>query len=175
MALSKSSCLFFLLFYLKICLAWRDPLPIHHHHNQEKRTPHIEERAKECDSTSCYKYYNNDTAPYLIEEWPLVPKYVATGEFYSGSIPIDESDPSRALFFVFKPAINASFDPKEVVIWLNGGPGCSSLVGFFQENGPILWQAGTQTPARNPWTWAKVTNMMWVDQPIGTGFSHGES
>lgn len=43
------------------------------------------------------------------------------GEMYSGLIPIEEKDPSRALFFVFQPSINKPTD--EIVIWLNGGPG----------------------------------------------------
>ena len=55
------------------------------------------------------------------------------GEFYSGTIPVDKSDPSRSFFFVFEPTINEPVD--EVTIWFNGGPGCSSLEGFLQENG----------------------------------------
>jgi carboxypeptidase D len=53
------------------------------------------------------------------------------------------------------------------------GPGCSSLEGFLQENGPISWQYGTPKPVYNPWNWANLTNMVWVEQPIGTGFSQG--
>ena len=78
-----------------------------------------------------YRYYTDKTKPYFIEKWPLVS--FDTGEFYSGLVPIDESDPSRELFFIFKPAINMTSN--DLTIWLNGGPGCSSLVGFFQENG----------------------------------------
>ena len=74
------------------------------------------------------------------------------GEMYGGQIPIDESDPSRLLYFVFKPAIDASAPNDEVTIYLNvgtlvvnalmeanpihgqGGPGCSSMDAFFQES-----------------------------------------
>jgi len=55
---------------------------------------------------------------------------------------------------------------KEILIWLNGGPGCSSLEGFFQENGPVLWQYGTYRPVQNPWTWVNLTNVVWVEQPV---------
>ena len=58
-------------------------------------------------------------------------------------------------------------------MWLNGRPGCSSLLGFLQENGPILWQPGTYAPIPNPHSWTNLTNMVWVDQPAGTGFSPG--
>jgi hypothetical protein len=53
----------------------------------------------ECNSTSCYRYYHDQTKPYFIEHWPDVP--FETGEFYGGSVPIDEDDPSRTLFFIF--------------------------------------------------------------------------
>jgi carboxypeptidase D len=59
----------------------------------------------------------------------------------------------------------------EIVIWLNGGPGCSSLEGLLQENGPFLWQSGTYKPVKNPWSWTKLSNVVWVEQPAGTGFS----
>jgi carboxypeptidase D len=67
-----------------------------------------ESDASECNSTSCFKYYNSKTKPYLIEQWPDIPWN--TGEFYSGSVPIDESDLNRTLFFVFKPATNSDTD-----------------------------------------------------------------
>lgn len=58
-----------------------------------------------------------------------------------------------------------------MLIW--GQPGCSSLEGFLQENGPFLWQYGTYKPVANPWSWHKLTNVVWVEQPVGTGFSQG--
>ena len=128
----------------------------------------------ECNSASCYKYYRSETAPYLSESWPDVD--FDTGEFYSGSISIGSFNPNRNLFFIFKPAEVGVAN--EVVIWLNGGPGCSSLYGFTSENGPIPWQTnGTDAVPghkRNPFAWSKTTNMLWVDQPVGTGFSQGE-
>ena len=43
----------------------------------------------------------------------------------------------------------------------------------MQENGPFLWQYGTFAPVKNPYTWVNLTNMVWVEQPVGTGFSQG--
>jgi len=36
-----------------------------------------------------------------------------------------------------------------------------------------LWQYGTYKPVSNPWGWSTLTNMIWVEQPVGTGFSTG--
>ena len=43
----------------------------------------------------------------------------------------------------------------------------------MQENGPFLWQYGTFKPVENPWTWRNLTNTVWVEQPVGTGFTQG--
>ena len=116
-----------------------------------------------------YRYYNNQTEQYFVQSLPDVP--FDLGEMYSGLVPIDTNNKSRALFFLFEPKLGAPVD--EITIWLNGGPGCSSLAGFFQENGRFLWQAGTYSPSINPYSWVNLTNMLWVEQPVGTGFSIG--
>lgn len=79
---------------------------------------------------------------------------------------------SRALFFIFQPTVGAPVD--EITIWLNGGPGCSSLEGFLQETGLFQWSWGEYAPHINPYSWVNLTNVLWVEQPVGTGFSIGE-
>lgn len=51
--------------------------------------------------------------------------------------------------------------------------GCSSLEGFLQENGRIQWYWGQCSPQINPYSWVNLTNMLWVEYPIGVGFSPG--
>ncbi|KAH7400120.1 serine carboxypeptidase [Cadophora sp. MPI-SDFR-AT-0126] len=96
------------------------------------------------------------------------------GESYAGSLPIGPSTAASAnnLWFWFFPSTNP-VAKKEIVIWLSGGPGCSSLSGVFQESGPFIWQPGTYKPIPNPYSWNKLTNVIYVDQPVGTGFSKG--
>ena len=95
------------------------------------------------------------------------------GESYAGLLPISSNaNETQELYFWYFPSTNPAAGD-EITIWLNGGPGCSSLEGLLQENGPFLWQYGTFAPVPNPWTWVNLTNMVWVEQPVGTGFSQG--
>lgn len=94
------------------------------------------------------------------------------GESYAGLMPISNNTDDGELYFWFFPSPNPAAE-NEILIWLNGGPGCSSLEGFLQENGPFLWQYGTYKPVQNPWTWINLTNVVWVEQPVGTGFTQG--
>lgn len=55
----------------------------------------------------------------------------------------------------------------------NRQPGCSSFEGLIQENGPFIWQYGTYKPIKNPWSWHELTNIVYIEQPVGTGFSTG--
>ncbi|KAF9479203.1 alpha/beta-hydrolase [Pholiota conissans] len=58
-------------------------------------------------------------------------------------------------------------------LWLNGGPGCSSMIGLFQENGPCHVNPDGATTVLNSFSWNNISNMIYIDQPIGTGFSFG--
>ncbi|KAJ5174867.1 uncharacterized protein N7482_000744 [Penicillium canariense] len=125
--------------------------------------------AKPVRSKNDFRFLSHKTKPYLVNNLPDVPFDI--GEMYSGLIPIDAHNESRALFYIFQPTIGEPVD--EVTIWLNGGPGCSSMESFLQETGRFLWQPGTYAPVENPYSWVNLTNMLWVDQPVGTGYSIG--
>ncbi|KAG7091367.1 hypothetical protein E1B28_010407 [Marasmius oreades] len=58
-------------------------------------------------------------------------------------------------------------------LWINGGPGCSSMIGLFQEHGPCNVNPDGKTTTLNPFSWNNLSNVIYIDQPIGTGFSHG--
>lgn len=59
-------------------------------------------------------------------------------------------------------------------MWLNGGPGCSSLIGGFFELGPFTLtrnDSGEFELIENPYSWSKLGNLLIIDQPVGTGYS----
>ena len=80
---------------------------------------------------------------------------------------------------IFYWAFESRNDPKTdpVVMWLTGGPGCASEVALFYENGPYQFPSDLSKTAplkQNPNSWNNNANLIFVDQPIGTGFSHSQ-
>jgi len=62
-------------------------------------------------------------------------------------------------------------DNDPLVFWLTGGPGCSSELAVFFENGP--WKINEDLSlSKNPYSWNEHSNIVFVDQPVGTGFSN---
>jgi len=89
--------------------------------------------------------------------------------FRSGYINVNPKEGAN-LFYYFVPSQSKpATDP--IILWLQGGPGCSSLFGCFVENGPYLIQKDGTFKA-NPYSWNANASMIWIDSPVGTGFSY---
>ncbi|KAJ6311487.1 hypothetical protein OIU77_013281 [Salix suchowensis] len=87
---------------------------------------------------------------------------------HAGYYKIEHSHDARMFYFFFESRTSKK-DP--VVIWLTGGPGCSSELAMFYENGPYTI-ANNLSLVRNEYGWDKVSNLLYVDQPTGTGYSY---
>ena len=90
---------------------------------------------------------------------------------YSGYLDDNEND--KHLFYWFFESRN---DPKNdpVVLWLNGGPGCSSLTGLFLELGPSRINENLDL-VFNPYSWNRNASVIFLDQPVNVGYSYSSS
>ena len=101
----------------------------------------------------------------LSDEVPVLDQLPFLSSLYSGYLPV----PSGRLHYlaVLSPSASAP-----VLIWLNGGPGCSSLLGFGLENGPYIMDSpGNDNFKPNPWSWTKNVTLVYLEAPAGVGFS----
>ncbi|OVA10301.1 Peptidase S10 [Macleaya cordata] len=93
---------------------------------------------------------------------------------YSGYVTVNKES-GRALFYWFFEAVE---DPssKPLLLWLNGGPGCSSIAyGEAEEIGPFHIKADGKTLYLNPYSWNQVANVLFLDSPVGVGFSYSNN
>ncbi|XP_064467760.1 probable serine carboxypeptidase CPVL [Ornithodoros turicata] len=92
-------------------------------------------------------------------------------ESYSGFFTVKELYHNNLFFWFFPAKEEPSTAP--VILWLQGGPGGSSLFGLFVEHGPYRVTAAGNAQLRNL-TWARQFSMLYVDNPVGAGFSFTE-
>lgn len=91
---------------------------------------------------------------------------------YSGFITTNKQRQSNLFFLYMEASINPEHAP--LMVYLQGGPGKSSLFGQFLESGPLAVDSGGRLH-RRPHTVQKMFNVVYVDQPAGAGFSFTKS
>lgn len=89
----------------------------------------------------------------------------------AGYVTIDSATDKNYFYWYFNSRSKPSTDP--VILWMTGGPGCSSELALLHENGPCeLNKAGTAT-LENIYGWNNKANIVYIDQPADVGFSYG--
>lgn len=92
-------------------------------------------------------------------------------QHYAGYVKIREKDEKALFYWFFEAQENPSTKP--LVLWLNGGPGCSSIAyGAAQELGPFLLRDKDSKITLNKFSWNKAANILFLEAPVGVGFSY---
>lgn len=94
---------------------------------------------------------------------------------FSGYLNADEKTKQKKFlhYWFVESQSNPGKDP--VILWLNGGPGCSSLGGLFTELGPFSVNNDGETLKLNDYSWNKVANVLFLESPSGVGFSYSKN
>jgi cathepsin A (carboxypeptidase C) len=98
------------------------------------------------------------------------------GDQESGYINVDEAKGKHLFYWLVTSDLAAQVTPKQqrdipLMLWLTGGPGCSSMYALLRENGPCLVLHGEKT-VPNPYSWTRAAHIIWIDQPVGVGYSY---
>ncbi|KAJ3548231.1 hypothetical protein NM688_g5321 [Phlebia brevispora] len=98
---------------------------------------------------------------------------------YAGNINVNRHEyPNDTLFFwAFEKedgSLTADNSTEPWAVWLQGGPGTSSLYGLFTENGPMHVVPNEKRLTKNKHAWNNLIDYIWVDQPVGVGYSTAE-
>eukprot|EP00123_Amoebidium_parasiticum_P011856 comp20942_c1_seq1/m.27989 comp20942_c1_seq1/g.27989 ORF comp20942_c1_seq1/g.27989 comp20942_c1_seq1/m.27989 type:complete len:455 (-) comp20942_c1_seq1:446-1810(-) len=87
----------------------------------------------------------------------------------AGYFPVGQD--KNYFYWIFESRGNYTTSP--VVLWMTGGPGCSSELALFHENGPCKINDDHKTTRPNHWSWNQEASVIYIDQPAGVGFSTG--
>ncbi|KAL0268028.1 UNVERIFIED_CONTAM: hypothetical protein PYX00_010117 [Menopon gallinae] len=87
---------------------------------------------------------------------------------YAGFFNVDKKCDSNLFFWFFPSQSNMKKDP--VTVWLNGGPGSSSMLGLLTENGPYELTLKNELKLRE-YSWNRNSSVIYFDNPVGTGYS----
>ncbi|PHT50479.1 Serine carboxypeptidase-like 41 [Capsicum baccatum] len=108
----------------------------------------------------------------LVKALPGQPK--VSFRQYAGYVDVDVRA-GRSLFYYFVEA-EVNPDDKPLTLWLNGGPGCSSVGGgAFTELGPFFPTGDGRGLRRNSKSWNKASNLLFVESPAGVGWSYSNT
>ncbi|KAL0898367.1 hypothetical protein Bca101_082328 [Brassica carinata] len=99
-------------------------------------------------------------------------------ELETGYIGVGEEEEVQLFYYFIKSERNPEKDP--LLLWLSGGPGCSSISGLLYENGPVtvkfeVYNGTIPSLISTTYSWTKISSIIYLDQPVGTGFSYSRT
>ncbi|PIA19774.1 alpha/beta-hydrolase [Coemansia reversa NRRL 1564] len=86
---------------------------------------------------------------------------------------LDTADDKHFFYWFFEAQNKPKDKSAPLIVWLNGGPGCSSMNGALNILGPCLYSSEANGTVINPHSWNENANLMFLDQPTNVGFSYG--
>lgn len=101
---------------------------------------------------------NITTLEYAVKNLPDVTFSVPPS--WAGSLPVGGNFGNDSLFFWLWQA-ETKAPSNDLIIWFNGGPGCSSLTGLFKENGPLKFYGNATCPQPNDYSYTKLANVLY--------------
>ncbi|WKX93406.1 hypothetical protein Q1695_011013 [Nippostrongylus brasiliensis] len=107
--------------------------------------------------------------PDLVENIPGL-EFEVNFKTYSGYLNANDKQTWRMHYILTESKSEPDEDP--LLIWFNGGPGCSSFSGLLQELGPFYVNYDGKTLFENKYAWNTKANVLFLETPIGTGFSY---
>ncbi|CAF0808199.1 unnamed protein product [Adineta steineri] len=119
-----------------------------------------------------YHVTSLQASDFYVQNLPLLPKDESAIHMHAGYLPVGSKTDGELFFWHFAKKFIG--DKPRTIIWLNGGPGQSSLIGAWTEIGPFRF-LDKNTIVTNNGSWHLYANLLFIDQPIGTGFSYIDS
>ncbi|OLY84551.1 Pheromone-processing carboxypeptidase KEX1 [Smittium mucronatum] len=107
---------------------------------------------------------------YLVGDLPdIIDPRLKQIQGYAGQLSILDSQ-DKLFFWLVQNKTN-QLNKDTLFLWLNGGPGCTSMDGMFLENGPYIFDKEKQKLVMRDYAWTNLVDVLYIDQPFGTGFS----
>lgn len=113
---------------------------------------------------------------FLVTSLPGLTKNIPEHDIplmFAGQLELYANNDTHYFFWKFSDRHKSAEAQNKTIFWLNGGPGCSSMDGALMEAGPLRVN-GQAEVVYNEGSWHKKGDIIFVDQPAGTGFSYGQ-
>jgi carboxypeptidase D len=168
-----------LLAFLLIILSFAPHSPalrvLPHDHARRSSERYTEEHRRLYDKRSTTATHPDE---HLVKDLPLLDSQHFPTQQWAGLLPASSNDDKYFFYWLFAPDNQQKKPDSEIplLIWLNGGPACSSMDGLFLENGPFRFVVNAETGEYqlqpDEYSWHKLpAYTLYIDQPVGTGLS----